>query len=103
MRDKSDELASLGVVILGASFDSIEDNRAFSDEHGFGYSLLSDVGREVGSVYGVLRDPGSPAEGLPKRISYLIDPAGLVRMTYEVSDPAGHAQQVIGDLLDLRE
>ncbi len=37
----------------------------------------------------------------PKRISYLIAPNGMIEKAYEVKDPAGHAAQVIQDLVDL--
>lgn len=32
------------------------------------------------------------------RISYLIDPDGVITNHYEVSDPAGHAGVVLADL-----
>lgn len=91
-------MESLGVIILGASFDTVEDNKAFAQEHGFTYRLLSDTSKEVGAKYQVLREPGAPNENFPNRISYLIDPEGTIRASYVVSDPAGHATQVLSDL-----
>lgn len=36
---------------------------------------------------------------LPKRVTFLIDPAGVIRKVYEVQDVAGHAEVVLGDIL----
>jgi peroxiredoxin Q/BCP len=101
LRDRSAEIEALGGVILGASFDPIEDNKSFADQQSFPYRLLSDVNREVGTRYEVLRDPDDKASNFAKRISYLIDPNGVIRKSYEVSDPQGHAEIVIEDLTKL--
>ena len=52
----------------------------------------------MGPLYKVMREPGDQFESLPKRISYLIDPDGIIQVSYEVSDPQSHAQQVLEDL-----
>jgi peroxiredoxin len=51
----------------------------------------------------VLRDPSDRFAGVPKRISYLIDPAGIIARAYEVSDPAGHATEVLADLREAKQ
>ena len=38
----------------------------------------------------------------PERISYLIDPEGVIRRSYGVHDVAGHAGEVIADLTELQ-
>ncbi len=88
-------------MILGASFDTVEENKAFSDLQSFPYRLLSDAGKAVGTQYEVRRDPDDKFPDLAKRISYLIDPAGVIRISYEVTDPPGHAEKVIEDLARL--
>jgi peroxiredoxin Q/BCP len=70
----------------------------FADEHGFGYSLLCDVDRAVGRAYGVERDPSDDYPDFPKRITFLIDPAGMVAKVYEVSDAGAHPGDVLADL-----
>jgi len=39
---------------------------------------------------------------LPKRVSYLIDPEGVIRRAYHVTDTAGHAAEVLADLASLQ-
>ena len=84
--------------MLGASFDAPEDNKAFAEAQQFGFRLLSDVGRDVGRVYEVVRSPDEQYADFPLRIAYLIDPDGVIRGAYQVSDVAGFADQVLGDL-----
>lgn len=46
----------------------------------------------------MLRDPNDKFADFAQRISYLIDPDGLIVKAYEVSDPAGHGAAVLADL-----
>lgn len=85
-------------MILGASFDTPEENKAFAEAQQFGFRLLSDVDRRVGAAYEVLRSPDDQYAAFPMRIAYLIDPGGVVRRSYAVSDVAGFADSVLEDL-----
>ena len=89
--------------MLGASFDTPEENRAFADDQQFSFRLLSDVDRTVGAAYEAVRPPGADYPDFPLRVAYLIDPNGIVRRSYEVKDVAGFADQVLTDLAVLRE
>ncbi len=84
--------------MLGASFDSPADNAAFKETVEFPFPLLSDEDKAVGTAYGVLRDADDPFSDFPKRVSFLINPDGVVAKVYEVDDPAGHAAAVLVDL-----
>ena len=88
--------------MLGASFDTVEENRAFAEAESFGFRLLSDVDRTVGRAYAAARPDDDPLASLPKRVSYLIDPEGVIRRVYVVNDTAGHAAEVLADLEKLR-
>jgi peroxiredoxin len=89
-------------VVIGASFDTPADNKAFADAQQFGFRLLSDVDRQVGVAYEVVRPPGDQYAEFPMRIAYLIDPGGTVQRSYVVSDVAGFADSVLEDLGRLR-
>ena len=77
-------------MIVGASFDTPEDNKQFADAEGFPYRLLSDRDRSVGQAYGVAKGHGEQYADFPRRRSFLIDPDGVVRKIYDVTDTAGH-------------
>ncbi len=91
----------MGAEILGISFDSVAENREFARTEGFPYRLLSDADRKVGTTYGVLRAPDDPYPDFALRFSFLIDPAGVVRKVYEVTDRDAHAGEVLADLRQL--
>lgn len=88
--------------MLGASFDTIEENRTFAENENFSYQLLSDVDKRVGTAYQVTRPGDDERSGYPLRIAYLIDPNGVIRKSYDVTDTAGFAATVLDDLASLR-
>jgi peroxiredoxin Q/BCP len=88
-------------VVLGASFDTIEDNRHFAAEQQFPFRLLSDHDRGVGRAYGVVRPAGDQYEAYARRYSFLINPEGVVARVYDVADVKGHADEVLADLARL--
>jgi thioredoxin-dependent peroxiredoxin len=88
-------------VILGISFDAPEANQAFREKYEFPFTLLSDWDEQVGVAYET-RDPGTEKVSFAKRLSYLIDPDGIIRKSYEVTDIAAHPAEVLADLDELR-
>ena len=102
-RDRAPEFEREEAVILGASFDPPEQNRAFAEEQGFPFALLSDVDREVGTWYETKRAPEESSPEFAKRRTYLIDPQGVIRKAYRVADIPAHPDQVLEDLRDLKK
>jgi thioredoxin-dependent peroxiredoxin len=98
LRDQAGAFDQAGCVVLGVSYDPPEENRAFRDRHGFPFRLLSDADRQVTTRYEATRQPDERHADYPQRISYLIDPEGTIRRAYAVTDPAGHAGEVLADL-----
>jgi len=98
LRDSADDFRLADCRVIGVSFDTPADNKAFADAQEFGYPLLSDVDQTVGRAYDVVRRADDQYAAFPMRVSYLIDPGGVIRRSYVVADVAGHAQQVLEDL-----
>jgi peroxiredoxin Q/BCP len=90
-------------VIVGASFDPPEANRVFAEKFRLPFPLLSDLDRTVGERYQVRRSPEERYSRSPRRITYLIDPQGVIRRAYRVKDIEPHPSQVLDDLRRLRE
>ncbi len=63
-----------GAKILGISVDSPRSHRAWAEERGIGFPLLSDFQREVVEDYGVKHETG-----FPQRAYFVIDREGVVR------------------------
>jgi peroxiredoxin len=59
--------------------------------------------RAVGRQYGVERGADEPYPEFPKRITYLIDPEGVITKVYEVKDVAAHPDEVLADIRAARE
>ena len=87
--------------ILGISFDAPEANKAFREKYDFPFRLLSDYAEQVGVQYGT-RDPGTEKVSFAKRLSFLIDPEGIIRKSYEVADIPAHPAEVLADLYELK-
>jgi peroxiredoxin Q/BCP len=91
-------------VILGASFDTVEEQKAFVEKEGLPFRLLADTDKAVGQDYEVTRDEGHDFAGWPRRVSYLIQPDGVIAKSYDFADKpdlAEHAQQVLNDFQEL--
>ena len=80
----------------------MEEQRAFADAEGFPYALISDTDKAVGRLYHAEREPGEDYYdwGVPRRVSYLIDPEGRIAAAYDLAgqDLDGHAAQVLADI-----
>jgi peroxiredoxin Q/BCP len=92
------DFVELGAEVLGLSFDSTANNAAFAACEGFGFRLLSDVSTKVGQSYGAKRGAGEAFGSQPRRITYLVDPEGVIRRSYHVTSVEDHAQRVLADL-----
>ena len=89
-------------MIVGASFDSVEDQKKFADEQSFPYALISDVDHSIGKAFDAERQPGEDyyEMGLPRRVSYLISPEGTIHKAYDLAgkDLSQHAVEVLADI-----
>ena len=82
-------------MVLGITFSSSEDLKAWADEQGLTTDNLYDADRSVAMAYGAAE---SADQERPTRVSVLIGPDGTVVKTYEVSDAEGHAAAVLSDV-----
>ena len=82
-------------MILGASFDNVQQNAAFAKKFEFPYPLLCDTDRTIGMAYGAC---DTPSAGTAKRISYVIGPDGRIQHAFPKVDAKKHPQEVL-DLL----
>lgn len=91
LRDRAADVATKGITILGASFDTPEENRAFAEKFSFPYKLLS-VKAADGVAWGAAE---SASQGNAKRIAYLLAADGTVERVW---DPA-NARTFVTDVL----
>jgi peroxiredoxin Q/BCP len=80
--------------VVGVSYDSNADNKAFKDKFDFPYDLLSDADKSASAAYGIVDNE----KGNPTRASVLIAPDGTVVRAYDMVVPVEHPDQVLADL-----
>jgi peroxiredoxin len=65
----------------------------------FGFPLLCDPEHVAGAALEAERDPDDKSAAFPRRLTYLVDPEGLIRHSYDLGRQiVGHAEQVLADL-----
>jgi peroxiredoxin Q/BCP len=92
-----DEFNALGAAVVGVSTDKAGTLAKFRDKHDFRFPLLSDADKEVATAYGTLKEHGKSAN----RVTYLIDPEGVVRAVWPKVKVDGHAEAVLARLTEL--
>ena len=78
--------------MLGISFDTPEENKAFAEKFGYGFPLLCDTERKVGLAYQACE---SPKDKYAKRFTYVIGPDGKIEQAIDTKDPAGQAAALL--------
>jgi len=91
-RDLSGDFEKKNAVILGVSFDTIEENAAFAAKMQFPYRLLCDTDRAIGMAYGAC---SKPTDASARRISYIIGPDGSIKQSYPKVDTKSHPAEVL--------
>ena len=97
IRDVYNDFETEGIVVLGVSKDSPESHVKFKEKYQLPFILLSDMDKSVIDTYG--------ADGIlfNKRITYVIDPNGIIAKIYPNVDPAGHAMELLNDIKNLQK
>jgi len=83
------------VEILGASFDTVQENQAFAQKFSYPFRLLCDTQRAIGLAYGACDTPDAE---YARRISYLIGADGSIEKVWPKVSPSTHPQDVLSAL-----
>ena len=100
MRDDFTGFKKLKVQVVGVSVDSVKSHKKFVDEYKLPFTLLSDEGKELVNLYGVWgkkKFMGKEYDGT-FRMSFLINPKGVIEKIYTNVKPAEHSKEVLEDL-----
>ena len=103
IRDNFPSFKKLGITVLGVSVDSVKSHAKFAEKYELPFTLLADVDKKVVTEYGVWAEKkfmGRTYMGV-KRMSFLVDPKGVLAKVYEVVRPAEHAEEVLADIKEL--
>ena len=81
-------------MILGVSFDTPAENRAFAEKFHFNFPLICDTDRAIGTAYGANADPTKGAQ----RVGVVIDREGKIKEWHERVDARAWPAAVVQTL-----
>ncbi|MGI5910853.1 MAG: peroxiredoxin, partial [Sphaerochaetaceae bacterium] len=96
IRDRSQDLAGLGVTVVGVSPDSVASHAKFKQAHGLPFTLLSDPDKELLQklgAWGEKTNYGRKYMGVI-RSTFVIGPDGVVEKVWAKVTPATHGDQI---------
>jgi peroxiredoxin len=85
-RDGMSGLEKAKAQVLGISVDSFFALKAFHDQQGFKFALLSDFNKQVIRDYGVFNEDMIGLKGVAKRAVFVLDAHGVVRYREVLED-----------------
>jgi peroxiredoxin Q/BCP len=87
-RDAYEDFTDAGAEVIGVSSDSVDTHEKFAAKHNLPFMLLSDSDGALRKSYGVTKSLGV----LPGRVTYVIDPDGVVRDVFNSQLRFNHHQ-----------
>ena len=78
--------------MLGISFDTAAENKAFAEKFGYTFPLLCDTTRQIGLAYHAAENP---KDKYAKRFTYVIGPDGKIEQAIDTKDPGAQAAELL--------
>ncbi len=96
IRDMYTDFESNNVKVFGVSKDSVASHKKFAEKYQLPFTLLADTDRKVITAYEAAKEDGGT-----QRISYLINPEGVIVKAYPKVDPTSHGDEILKDIYTL--
>ena len=96
-RDESKRLAPFHAQVLGVSIDTRESHESFARKLKLNFPLLADPTKKITRAYGALA-----FYRLARRMTFIIDPHGKIRMIFKSVNPKNHVEEVAQALTELQ-
>lgn len=90
-----------GAVVLGVSVDTADSHKEFCAKEGLSFKLLSDTDASVSTAYGSVMEYNGAK--LSARNSFIIDGKGKIVKVFTKVKPAGHSDEVLAALAELKK
>lgn len=100
-RDRMQNLRDLDGMVMGVSRQTVEEQRAFSEEHMLNFVLLSDAEGKLGGALGV-PEIHAGKDVFWKRVTFVADKHGIIRHVYPDVKVEHHAEEILTALLELQ-
>lgn len=99
LRDAAAELARLNAVVLGVSVDPPQTQKEFCAEQKLPFPLLADSDGKVAKLFGVFNEERK----LARRVTFILDPKGIVRAVDDKVNVRTHGQDLVKLLRTLQQ
>lgn len=99
LRSAGGKLEQLGTSIVAVSADSVTRQKAFAQAEDLPFSLIADENGSVARQFGVW----DQERGLAKRITFIIDPTGIIRFVDQKVNVATHGEDLVKVLKSLQK
>lgn len=99
-RNNFKTLLKKGIIVLGASPDSINSHKKFQEKQGLNFTLLSDPDKKIADKYGAFGEKnlyGKVTKGII-RSTFLIDDNGKIEKAWHNVKAKGHVEEVLKSL-----
>lgn len=96
IRDAWADFKKAGIEVFGISHDKVATHADFASKYQLPFTLLADTDKSVITAY------EAKAGFLTRRVSYLINPEGIIAKLYTKVEPSEHAQQILADYYALQ-
>jgi thioredoxin-dependent peroxiredoxin len=96
-----DAFRQRNTVVLGVSTDDVAAHEQFRKGCGLEFQLIADPDKEISRRYGALGGLMG-LFGMNRRVTVLIDQAGIVRFTWEKVSPRDHPVEVLRKIDELK-
>jgi peroxiredoxin Q/BCP len=98
LRDAAESIRGLGAAVYGVSGDDVRTLARFHEEQSLSFPLLSDPDGSAATKYGVW----SADRGFASRVTFYVDPEGVLRRVDRAVAPDRHGNDVVEALKALR-
>ena len=104
-RDKHKDFLKAGAVVFGVSRDNMASHEKFRQNLELPYELIADTEEKLCHMFGVVKNKimyGKKVKGI-ERSTFLIDAGGVLRAEWRGIKVAGHVDEVLKAVKDLKK
>ncbi len=97
INENLNKLSDLGYIVLGASIDSVNKQKKFSDKFNFNFSLIADEDKKLVNYFGVFgrkKFMGKEYDGI-FRTTFIINELGFIEKIINKVDTKNHVSQIL--------
>jgi peroxiredoxin Q/BCP len=104
-RDMHQDFLKSGAVVFGISRDNMASHEKFRQNLELPYELIADTEEKLCHMFGVVKNKimyGKKVKGI-ERSTFLIDGGGVLRAEWRGIKVAGHVEEVLNAVKDLKQ